>query len=151
MLGDRFWSKVDKTGECWLWTRAVNKKGYGKFAVGGSARRWKLAHVAAYEDANGPVPEGLQVMHSCDHHACVRPAHLSAGTNLQNQLDAHDRLARSNYVGLTRSAVASIRETFTGRRGEIKELAAAHGVHRDTIGRVIAGKTWNEGDESVGS
>lgn len=151
MLGERFWSKVEKTDGCWLWTRSVNKKGYGKYAVGGSARRWRLAHVVAYEDESGPVPAGMQVMHTCDTKRCVRRSHLELGTNLQNALDAHDRLSRSNYVGLTRAKVASIRASFTGQRGQIKALAAAHGVHRDTISRVIRRETWNEREGHRGS
>ena len=33
---DRFWPKVDMTGDCWLWTAAKDHKGYGKFSVGSS-------------------------------------------------------------------------------------------------------------------
>ena len=29
---ERFWAKVDKSGDCWLWTGAVDKgTGYGRF------------------------------------------------------------------------------------------------------------------------
>lgn len=27
---DNFWSKVQKTDDCWLWTAARTSKGYGK-------------------------------------------------------------------------------------------------------------------------
>ncbi len=28
----RFWSKVDKTGDCWLWQHTTNSKGYGQIS-----------------------------------------------------------------------------------------------------------------------
>ena len=30
-LSTRFWSKVDKSGECWLWTGRRDQDGYGRF------------------------------------------------------------------------------------------------------------------------
>jgi len=37
-----FWQKVDKTSGCWLWTGALNAKGYGVFGV--APGRSGLAH-----------------------------------------------------------------------------------------------------------
>lgn len=52
-LPQTFWDKVRKTDDCWLWTAAVQSKGYGSFAIGGITYS---AHRLAYEDANGPIP-----------------------------------------------------------------------------------------------
>ncbi|MFB9187253.1 HNH endonuclease signature motif containing protein [Dactylosporangium sucinum] len=44
-----------------------------------------LAHRVAWEVANGqPIPDGLQVLHSCDNPPCCNPAHLSIGTQAEN-------------------------------------------------------------------
>lgn len=79
---DRFWSKVDRSSECWLWTAGVSGK-YGQFWDG---RKNVWAHRFSYSLMNGPVPEGMQVDH---HHTCpktcVNPHHLRAVTNKQNQ------------------------------------------------------------------
>ena len=76
----RFWSKVDKSGECWVWT-AARTNGYGVAHVSGKSRR---AHRVAYGDAYGPIPEGLVIDHLCENKACVRPSHLEAVTQGEN-------------------------------------------------------------------
>lgn len=37
IVGDtvaRFWSRVDKTGDCWVWTGQINSNGYGVLYAG---------------------------------------------------------------------------------------------------------------------
>ena len=65
----RFWSKVDKNGPvpahcpelgpCWVWT-GEKRKGYGRLKIDGHAR---TAHVEAWKQWRGPVPEGHGVLH----------------------------------------------------------------------------------------
>lgn len=78
----RFWAKVDKSGDCWLWTDALSEKGYGTFSVGRSSR--KRAHVWSYELEHGPLPSGSRLDHRCHVKHCVRPKHLRPVTNKQN-------------------------------------------------------------------
>lgn len=80
---ERFWAKVDKSGECWLWTgvRDVTRRGYGHAWIGG---RHRGAHRVSYELAYGPIPEGLVIDHICHHPPCVNPEHLRAVTQLAN-------------------------------------------------------------------
>jgi HNH endonuclease len=77
----RFWAKVDKSGDCWLWTASVAHNGYGKFGVGYKVRS---AHSFAYELTVGPVPPGMEIDHSCRVPSCVNPAHLRVVTRKQN-------------------------------------------------------------------
>jgi HNH endonuclease len=81
----RFWRKVKfMPSGCWEWQGHRQKKGYGTFRAYGEN---VLAHKFAYERTFGPLPPGIQVMHTCDNPPCVRASHLSQGTNLDNHLD----------------------------------------------------------------
>lgn len=78
---DRFWSKVDKTDGCWLWTGTVNWAGYGQFRYGA---RLIMAHRWAYEEMVGPIAEGLVIDHLCRTPTCVNPSHLEPVTEREN-------------------------------------------------------------------
>ena len=78
------------SGGCWLWTKTVNRHGYGQFCVGStinSTRRTSLAHRWAYEWFIGPIPDGRLVCHRCDVRHCVNPKHLWLGTVKANAED----------------------------------------------------------------
>ena len=75
-----------------MWTKAT-ANGYGRFRANG---RVVGAHRFSYELHYGPVPEGLMVLHACDTPLCVNPAHLRAGTALDNMTD---RSARGHATG----------------------------------------------------
>lgn len=83
-IEERFWAKVHKTDDCWLWTAyCLRDYGYGQF-WDGSKR--VLAHRFCYELLVGPIPAGLQLDHrvTCPKN-CVNPDHLRPATNKQNQ------------------------------------------------------------------
>ena len=83
MLGERFWSKVDKSGECWLWTASKDRNGYGHFAVNNTPL---LAHRLAYQELIGPIPTEQELDHLCRNPSCVNSEHLRAISHRENIL-----------------------------------------------------------------
>ena len=84
----RFEEKVDKgkPDDCWEWNAARDASGYGAFKLKGEKVG---AHRVAWMLANKePIPEGEQVMHSCDNPACCNPKHLRLGSHSDNMADA---------------------------------------------------------------
>ena len=78
---DRFWSKIDKSGDCWTWTASSNADGYGRFCLN---NKMEYAHRVAYEMEHGPVSRALDIDHTCYNKSCVKPAHLRAASRKQN-------------------------------------------------------------------
>lgn len=78
---ERFWSRVDRSGPCWIWTGADNGAGYGRFMWRGKT---VYVHRKSFELAHGPIPSGMVVDHRCHVPACVNPDHLRLATNKQN-------------------------------------------------------------------
>jgi len=93
-VGERFWSKVEKTDRCWLWTaNRTTPQGYGSFALGHS--KFVLAHRYAYAELVGPIPAGLTLDHLCRNPPCVNPAHLEPVTMRENTLRGTSPAARN--------------------------------------------------------
>lgn len=74
-------TRVKRDGECLTWTGARHSTGYGVIRTGGKSG---AAHRVAFEIASGPIPEGMQVDHTCWNYLCVNPEHLRLATGEQN-------------------------------------------------------------------
>lgn len=143
-LPERFWAKVDKRADgCWIWTAGCFHGGYGCFRVGRTARR---SHVLAYEDAIGPVENGLYVCHRCDTPACVNPEHLFLGTAKDNSddRDAKGRTLRGercSQARLTTAAVVDIRRRIAA--GEMQtDIARSYGISKSLVCDINKGRRW---------
>ena len=148
---DKFWSQVDKTSTCWLWRGHVlcggykGKFKYGRIGVGGV--RWRT-HIVSWTMVNGSVPDGKNVLHTCDNTLCVRPDHLFLGDPLINRLDCKQKGRMNISSGekhyahkLTIKAVLDIRLRF--RKGEtFEQLAKRYDVSSWTIRNAATRKRW---------
>lgn len=149
---DRFWTYVDKSGDCWNWTGGTFGGRYGQFRAG---RRKVKAHRFAWETANGPIPEGQILCHRCDNMRCVRPDHLFLGTHADNAADRDAKGRGRTYRGprpdqrgsanpsakLTDQNVSAIRD-LRASGWTYRALAQAFDVSSSQIANVCKGRSW---------
>jgi hypothetical protein len=148
-IDERFWEKVDRSSgpnSCWPWTAAMGTTGYGNFRCPYGHK----AHRIAYFLANGPIPKGKWVLHTCDNRKCCNPAHLFLGTAKDNTQDMikkgrrgnpHVESAKSHTAKLTENQVKAIRKE--GAKGSLYTvIAKRYGVTAENISMIIRRKTW---------
>lgn len=120
---NNIYDRIDKRGpdECWPWTGRLSYHGYGMFDYNNES--W-MAHRFLYEYENGPIPTGLEVMHSCSNRSCCNSKHLSLGTHAENMKTRTSKLSKDEIIYIKNSDVNQ------------HILAQRFGVHQSTISRI---------------
>lgn len=137
-------SKVKPKDGHWLWQAAIGGAGYGVFNCGGIT---VSAHRKSYECFVGSIPDGLDVLHTCDCRACINPAHLYLGTDQTNSDDkvSRGRQAKGTTHGMSKLSeddILQIRDLYkTGTLGQY-ELADLFGVNQGAISRIVNHKSY---------
>jgi hypothetical protein len=143
----RFWSKVDKTGECWTWSARRDPDGYGVFWYEGKNRR---AHRMAWLFTRGPDGmDGKLACHRCDNPSCVNPGHLFLGTNTDNLQDMARKGRSVGFDGeahpmakITAETVALIRGAYNSGESQ-SAIGARVGISQTQVSRIVRGKRWS--------
>jgi hypothetical protein len=147
----RFWSKVHKGPDCWMWAAGRSKGGYGAFAVRGKMHR---ASRLAASLSGLHVSGSVWVLHRCDNPACVRPEHLFVGTPKDNTADMvrkcrarwgaehKARGERHHRAKLTDAKVREIR-ALRSRGVPRTDVARMFGVSAAQITLVTTRRNWS--------
>ena len=75
----RFWEKVDKAPDCWVWMGSVSHTGVGQFRFRG---RMSQVHRVAWQLIGGELAPGEMLRHGCGNLRCVRPDHMVVADSL---------------------------------------------------------------------
>jgi hypothetical protein len=133
---------VDETTGCWVWQRSRRETGYGKVTVGGRSRR---AHRVYYERYVGPIPDGMDLDHTCHngtdcagghqclHRRCVNPDHMEPVTRTQNA-------RRGAKTKLTLEIARRIKHGAESGAALAREL----GIGESTVWAIRSGRSWKD-------
>jgi HNH endonuclease len=168
-IAERFWSKVNKTDSCWLWTGTPSQT-YGSITIKSKILK---AHKVSFEMAFYPVAPGRIVCHKCDTPRCVRPDHLfigdykdnsqdmiSKGRGFFNRPESHNlspkgeehwchllkdaqKGERNHHAILTEQQVSEIREKYASGDISQTKLAQEYNVAQTTISAIIRKVLWS--------
>lgn len=142
---ERFWKSVKKTDGCWLWTASLDKDGYGAFRAEHDGVMYTRAHRYSYGLHKGKVPTLLNVCHTCDVRACVKPDHLFLGTMAENM---DDKMAKGRHRVINGENHYKAVLTEEQARAILldprphSQIANAYGVARTTISSLKARYSW---------
>jgi hypothetical protein len=148
---ERFWIKVNRTGDCWLWTACRLSNGYGQF------RQWGAHRIALFL-GSGEWHDDLYALHRniCTSKACCNPDHLYWGTPSQNNYDMvaagsyytgprggrwQARGSQNGYSKLTEDQVRTIRHLHETGITQ-KQLSIDYGVSHSLINKICLRKFW---------
>lgn len=132
----------EETG-CRVWQGRLNKPGgYGR--IGYRHKQWR-AHRLFYTLMIGAIPDGLELMHSCDNPRCINPNHLNPATHSENIADAYAKGRKTVGQGtahprfkFTEAQALEIRDSTESATSIAKRL----GVSKSAVCRIRTGKTW---------
>lgn len=147
---DYFWSCFEQRGECLEWTGSTDH-GYGRIEMAGKSY---MTHRLSWEYTNGPIPDGMDVCHTCDNPPCGRPSRLFLGSHTENMKDmlAKGRVARGLHNGKAKIADSDVvvirlryaeEITKASREEVLKIIGGDYGISPLTVKDIVYHKRRN--------
>lgn len=149
-LLERFWRhvKAGSDDECWPWEKCPKDR-YGAIGKDGVIER---AHRVSWQIHIGPIPPGVQVLHTCDNPPCVNPKHLFLGDQTANMRDmarkgrgrsAPRAALQNSKAKVTRAEVAEIRQQLGAGHSQ-STIARRFNISQTNVSAISRRKTWGE-------
>lgn len=144
---------------CRLWQGCKDPNGYGLISF---KNRQTRTHRLAWELVNGPIPDGLCVLHQCDTPACINAEHLSIGTHRDNVADRHrkgrdargdrtmarrypERLLRGSrhpHAKFTEAQIVEMRRLRAVDGLSYPRIAKMFDTYHQTVMGIVKGRAW---------
>jgi hypothetical protein len=147
MKPSSFYARIRDTQDgCREWTGAKHSTGYG--AVWNPGKKLIKSHRFAWALENGPIPDGMQVLHRCDNRLCVNVDHLFLGSNTDNYKDkiskGRDRKACGAKNHASKYAAEDIRRMREAHLfgASQTDLAKVYGSTQGHIGKIVRRELW---------
>lgn len=94
------------------------------------------------------IPDGLDVLHSCDTPMCCEPTHLRLGTQAENSLDMLERHVNAaggeghGLAKLTHREAYEVHQLWNAcqRPMTLQQVADAYGITKSYVGNLGAGR-----------
>ena len=153
IVAERFWAKVDKSGECWEWTGCLGGGGYGQIGLN---QKTVYSHRLSYV-LHHPLTidlwehKDILVCHKCDNRKCVNPAHLFLGSSEDNSKDMVSKGRgkpsmlkgeKHGMVKLTETQVREIRGRYANGNITQKALSDEYEVNITAINKIVRRLNW---------
>lgn len=156
----RFWKNVSKRSEneCWNWKLSIASMGYGQVRMRGKTLH---CHRVAWMLANGPIDEGMFILHKCDNKSCCNPNHLFQGTQRDNVEDMINKNRHSHgekHSEVMKNTASKGENHYRSRLNatQVKQIREIHeigelgygpiarqfGVSTGTIQAIVSRRNW---------
>ena len=145
---EKFFSLVDKSGECWLWRGPINADGCGLFHMNGETETvqrfmWKLHY-------GEEAPRGMFLAKICGEKLCVKPEHMEV-SDRPHFMKGNIGAPKGEANGRAKVSDAGVRSCVEehGNGVGIVDLALKYDVAETTVGNWIRGRYRNENTTGI--
>ena len=119
---------------CFEWT--------GVFSGGYGSLKGRPAHRFSWELYNGPIPDGMQVLHKCDNQKCVCPNHLYLGDDSDNGVDRRAIRYCMADIKDIEEMYKACKSTPKNQEPKLPELLKKHNICAMTLHRMRHSTMW---------
>ena len=130
--------------DCIEWKNARSKAGYGQ-KWNPEVRRLEYVHRVEWAKHNGPIPDGMYVLHKCDNPSCYNIEHLFLGNDKDNAVDREKKGRGNQPIGLKNGKckfsdedVRMMRELYSQGKSQTW-IASWLNCNSSTVSRIVRG------------